>query len=206
MKGAICFLTLVVLAFFTVNTADSKDYVVKKIIDGGTIQLESGEVVKYAGICAPALYLKDGSSEFYAKEAARHNKKLVLLKKVRIEFVAGKKDSRGRLLAYVFVKNIFVNGELVRLGYARADIEPPNTRYKEVLLSYERKAMTEERGLWQEQKKDSETHYIGNKKSYMLHRPSCALVAKIPEKNRIVFRKRADAIKIGYDPCRMCKP
>jgi micrococcal nuclease len=205
MKAAICFLTLA-LVFFAANIADAKDYVVKKIIDGGTIQLESGEVVKYAGICAPALSLKDGSSEFYAKEAARYNKKLVLLKKVKIEFEAGKKDSHGRLLAYVFVKHIFVNGELVRLGYARAEIEPSITRYKDVLLSYEQKAMVEERGLWQEQKKDSESRYIGNKKSYTLHRPSCPLVANIPEKGRIVFRKRADAIKIGYDPCKRCKP
>ncbi|HPP06746.1 MAG TPA: thermonuclease family protein, partial [Syntrophorhabdaceae bacterium] len=154
----------------------------------------------------PELYVKNGGAEFYAKEAARYNRKLVFLKKVRLEFDEEKKDQHGRLLAYVFVKNIFVNAELVRLGFARALIKPPNTKYKDLLLSYQKKAMDEERGLWQETKKDTEMVYIGNKRTYVLHRPNCPLTKKISEKNRIIFRSRMDAIRIGYSPCKQCKP
>jgi len=197
-----------VCLFFLCLTGVShgKDYVVRKILDGDTIQLETGEVVRYIGVDAPELYLKEGGSEFFAREAAKYNKKLVLLKKVRLEYDAEKKDRSGRILAYVYVKNVFVNAELVKNGYARAAIKPPNTKHKETFLDLQKKAMEEEKGLWQERKRDTESYYIGNKRTYVLHRPSCKLVLKIPEKSKIVFRNRLDAIKIGYVPDKACKP
>jgi micrococcal nuclease len=128
------------------------------------------------------------------------------MKKVRLEFDVEKKDQYGRLLAYVFVKDLFVNGELVKHGYAKAMVKPPNISHKDILLSYQKKAMEEERGLWQEKKRETESTYIGNKRTYILHRPSCRLVGKVSDKNRIIFRSRMDAIKIGYSPCKECKP
>jgi len=194
------------LALVCVSLSYGKDYVVRKVIDGDTIQLESGETVRYIGVDAPELYVKEGGSEFFAREAAKYNKKLVFLKKVKLEFDAEKKDSHGRLLAYVFVKNTFVNAELVKLGYAKVMVKPPNTKYKDILLAQQQKAMDEERGLWQEKKRDTESSYIGNKRTYILHRPSCSYAKKIPDKGRIMFRSRVDAIKVGYTPCRYCKP
>jgi micrococcal nuclease len=130
----------------------------------------------------------------------------VLLKKVRLEFDAEKKDSEGRILAYVYVKNLFVNGELVRLGCARAVAHPPNVKYKDLLLRCEREASAKYAGLWQERKQESEPYYVGNKRSYVFHKPSCPLSDKIPEKSKIIFRTRVDPISIGYVPCKKCKP
>jgi micrococcal nuclease len=197
---------ILVCLVFVSGAHAAKEYVVKRIIDGDTIQLETGETVRYAGIDAPEMHSKEGGGEFFAREATKHNKRLVLLKKVRLEFDAEKKDQYGRLLAYVFQKNVFVNGELVRLGYARAAVRPPNVKYKDMLLDYQRKAMEEEKGLWQEKKKDTESYYIGNKRTYVLHRPSCKYALKISEKSKIVFRNRLDAIRIGYVPDKYCKP
>jgi micrococcal nuclease len=194
------------LLVFGAVASEAKEYIVRKVIDGDTIQLESGETVRYLGIDAPEMWQKEEGREFFAKEAARQNKKLVFMKKVRLEFDVEKKDSYGRLLAYVFVKNVFVNGELVKLGCAKAVVKPPNIKHKNLLLSLQQKAMEEERGLWQEKKKDTESFYIGNKRTYALHRPSCKWVEKIAEKNKIVFRNRTDAIKIGYIPDKYCKP
>ncbi|HAR95342.1 MAG TPA: hypothetical protein DCR97_05190 [Deltaproteobacteria bacterium] len=188
------------------SLAYSKDYVVRRVIDGDTVVLESGETVRYIGVDAPEMAKKKGGAEFFAREATRFNKRLVLLKKVRLEFDQEKKDAYGRLLAYVYVKGVFVNGELVRQGYARAMIKPPNTRYKDMLISYQREAMEKDAGLWQEKKKDTERSYVGNKRAYTFHRPSCPSAAKIPPKNRIMFTTRTDPIKIGYTPCRRCKP
>jgi len=184
----------------------AKDYVVKKVIDGDTVQLESGETVRYIGIDAPELFRKEGGSEFYAGEAARYNKKLVFMKKIRLEFDVEKKDQYGRLLAYVFVKDVFVNAELVKHGYAKAYIKPPNEKYKNLLLANQKKAMDEEKGLWQERKRDTEASYVGNKRTYTLHRPSCKQADKISDKNKIIFRNRMDAIKIGFKLCKQCKP
>jgi len=184
----------------------AKEYVVHKIIDGDTIRLETGETVRYLGIDAPELYVKGSGVEFYAREAARYNKKLVYMKKIKLEFDVEKKDQYGRLLAYVFVKDVFVNAELVRLGYAKAMIKPSNTKHKDLLLNYQKKAMDEERGLWQEKKRETEASYVGNKRTYILHKPSCVLGGKTSDKNKIIFRSRFDAIKIGYSPCKQCKP
>ncbi|HOJ71700.1 MAG TPA: thermonuclease family protein [Syntrophorhabdaceae bacterium] len=200
------FLVFAVLFISPCFGKENKEYTVTKVIDGDTIQLDTGEIVRYIGVDAPELHTKTSGPEFYAKEAARFNKRLVFLKKVTLEFDVERKDQYGRLLAYVFVKKTFVNGELVRLGYARAFIKPPNLKYKDLLLTYQQKAMDEERGLWQEKKKDTETLYIGNKRTYILHRPSCPLVKKISDKNRITFKSRVDAIRIGYTPCRQCRP
>jgi len=197
---------LIVVSLFISNIAYSKEYVVNKIINGDTVQLDTGEIVKYIGIETPELNLKEGGSEFFAKQASRHNQKLVLLKKVRLEFDKERKDKAGRTLAYVFVKNVFVNAELIKLGYARTNIVSPNDKYKNMFLDYEKKAKQSEKGLWQETKKDTETSYIGNKRSYTFHRPLCKSIDKIPEKSKIIFRSRADAIKIGYIPDKMCNP
>lgn len=197
-------LLILVTAFPAI--AFSKDYVVSKVIDGDTVVLESGETVRYLGIDAPEMGKQKGGPEFFAREAARFNRRLVLLKKVRLEFDEEKKDAYGRLLAYVYVKNVFVNGEMVKLGYARAMVKPPNTRYKTMLLGYQKEAMARDAGLWQEKKQDTEQSYVGNKRTYTFHRPSCPVAEKMPFKNRIAFTSRMDPIKIGYTPCRRCKP
>ncbi|MDD5244223.1 MAG: thermonuclease family protein [Syntrophorhabdaceae bacterium] len=205
MKNIIIFIVFA-LSFLLPAPAFSKDYVVRKVIDGDTIQLDTGETVRYLGIEAPRLKTKEGGAEFYAKEALKYNKRLVFMKKVRLEFDHDKKDPQGRLLAYVFIKNLFVNAELVKLGYARASVKAPNVKYQRILTNLEKKAVEGEKGLWQEKKKDTESYYVGNKRTYTLHRPSCKYVSKIPAKDKIIFRNRADALKIGYTPDKYCKP
>jgi micrococcal nuclease len=188
------------------SLAKEQEYPVSKVIDGDTILLENGTVVHYIGVNAPQLKGKEGGGEFFAREAFRENKSLVLLKKVRLEFDAQKKDEEGRLLAYVFVKDLFVNAELIRLGYARAAVSAPNVKYKDLFVKNENEAKQKYAGLWQEGKEESEPYYVGNKRTYVFHKPSCPMVAKIPEKSRIIFRTRADPIRIGYVPCKKCKP
>jgi micrococcal nuclease len=196
----------IIISLFILNTVHGKEYIVNKVISGDTIQLDNGETVKYIGIETPELNLKEGGSEFFARQACKYNQKLVFMKKVKLEFDKERKDKEGRTLAYVFQKNLFVNAELIKLGYAKTNIVPPNDEYKNMFLDYEKKAQQSEKGLWQETKQDTETSYIGNKRSYTFHRPSCKYIDKIPEKSKIIFRNRADAIKIGYIPDKTCKP
>lgn len=191
---------------FLSDIAGAKEYVATKIIDGNTIKLDTGEIVKYIGVEAPDLYQKDEGPEFFARQASRYNQKLVFMKKVRLEFDKERKDKNGNTLAYVFVKKTFVNAELIKLGYAKAHIVSPNNKYKTMFLDLEKSARQSVKGLWQKTKKDTETYYIGDKRTYLFHRPSCKYVDKIPEKSKIIFRNRTDAIDIGYIPDKMCKP
>jgi micrococcal nuclease len=188
------------------DKAKEQEFLVTKVIDGDTVMLENGNTVHYLGVDAPRARSKEGGSEFFAREAFRQNKRLVLLKKVRLEFDVEKKDRNGNLLAYVYVKNLFVNGEMIRLGFARCAVVSPNVRYKDLFQRYEKEASARCAGLWQEGKKESEAYYTGNKRTYVFHRPACPLAGKIPEKNRIIFRNRTDPIQIGYMPCKKCRP
>jgi len=49
-----------------------------------------------------------------------------------------------------------------------------------------------------------ERYYIGNKKTKVFHRPSCAYLPA--KKNRVYFQTRKAAIRAGYRPCKRCKP
>jgi micrococcal nuclease len=197
---------IVVLLLLFSSHGYSKEYTVSKVIDGDTIVLDTGETVRYLGIDAPEMDKQHGGPAFYAKEAVKMNKQLVLMKKVQLEFDVEKKDAYGRVLAYVFVKDVFVNGELVRRGCAQAMVKPPNVKYKDLLVQYQNEAMSKEVGLWQEKKKETASYYVGSKRSYIFHRPDCSYASKVSEKQKITFKSRLDAIKIGYSPCRKCKP
>lgn len=69
-------------------------------------------------------------------------------KTVTLEKDVSETDVYGRLLRYVWVDGVFVNGELVRLGYARAISYPPDTKYQERLAQLEEEARQASRGLW----------------------------------------------------------
>ena len=113
------------------SLAKEQEYPVSKVIDGDTILLENGSIVHYIGVNAPQLK-GEGGGEFFGREAFRENKSLVLLKKVRLEFDAQKKDEEGRLLAYVFVKDLFV----IRLRHAPSPsaLEAMNEDFADILL------------------------------------------------------------------------
>jgi micrococcal nuclease len=119
------------------------------VIDGDTIILESGEKVRYIGIDAPESYMpKMGVSQFYGKDAWDLNKKLVEGKKVSLELDVQEKDPEGRLLAYVYVGDVFVNAELVKQGQAEAARYPPNTKHQDLFEKLELTAKKKKLGIW----------------------------------------------------------
>ncbi|MFC1637736.1 thermonuclease family protein, partial [Candidatus Margulisiibacteriota bacterium] len=128
-------------------------YIVEKAIDGQTVRLMSGEIVRYIGIFTPR-YQSPRDADYYGEEAFRGNASLVEGKEVRLEFDVQKRDGQGRLLAYVFLdypalnEVIFVNGELVKGGFARANSDGQNTKYDARLQELENKARQAVNGFW----------------------------------------------------------
>lgn len=115
---------------------------VTRIIDGDTIEIEGGYRVRYIGIDA----LEKG--EPYYLEATEANRSLIGSKKVRLEKDVVDEDKYGRLLRYVWVNEIMVNAELVRLSYAYSHYYPPNLKYQTHFLQLEKEAREQRRGLW----------------------------------------------------------
>jgi micrococcal nuclease len=115
---------------------------VARVIDGDTIQLEDGRKVRYAGINAPE------EGEPYYREATQANNRLVGGKDVSLEFGRSRQEKHGRVLAYVFVGEKFVQEELVRQGWAIAMRTQPLRRYRTVLEESQAAARAAGRGIW----------------------------------------------------------
>jgi len=121
-----------------------------RVIDGDTIEIEGGQRVRYIGIDTPETVHPSKAVECFGKEATKTNSELVEGKKVRLESDVADRDKYGRLLRYVYVDDLMVNAELVRLGYAYSSSYPPNVKYQQLFLQLEREAREQEKGLWEE--------------------------------------------------------
>jgi len=146
--------------------------------------------------------------EYYGREADSANGSLVEGKEVRLEFDVQERDQYGRLLAYVFVGDIFVNAWLVENGYAQVMTIPPNVRYAERFLELQQKAREEGKGLWGEKGRsvgresgsDTTTVFV-TKTGKKYHRKDCRYLrySRIPI-------SLTEAVSEGYEPCKVCEP
>ncbi len=59
---------------------------------------------------------------------------------------------------------------------------------------------------WVVQPEWKEFVLFGSRKSNKFHRPTCQYVQRIKAGNVVGFRSREEAIKMGYVPCKVCRP
>ncbi len=177
---------------------------VRWVDDGDTIVLSDGRRIRYIGINAPEVAREGKKAEPFGDKARNFNKKLVFKKKVRLEFERERYDRYGRLLADVFVKDgVFVNAMMIGEGYAFSLHRNPNIKYNALLLSLQRKAMSEKKGIWSNWK-EKKKGYIGNRRSKRFHLKTCTFGKSTHKNNRIFFAKKWDAFWAGYAPCNRC--
>ncbi|MCX5751918.1 MAG: thermonuclease family protein [Candidatus Saganbacteria bacterium] len=142
------FLFLLISFGSSYSESNQNLYTVSRVVDGDTIQLFSGEKVRYIGIDTPETKHPKKPVQYFGKEASEANKKLVGGKQVRLEFDVQKRDKYGRLLAYVYVGDVFVNAWLVENGFAQVMTIPPNVKHQELFLKLQKQARENNRGLW----------------------------------------------------------
>lgn len=122
--------------------------IAQRVIDGDTIELDSGERIRYLLVDTPESV--NGATDCYGHNAAQLNSDLVLGKPITLAYDdSGCTDRFGRLLAYVSVDGQEVNRILVERGYACVLYIPPagtarHTEFEELEL----RARTEGRGMW----------------------------------------------------------
>jgi len=127
--------------------------VVRRVIDGDTVELSDGRLVRYIGINTPEVRRRVGDTwvkdpEPYAEAATDANRRLVEGRTVRIEYDVQTHDRYGRLLAYVYVGDQMVNDALLDAGYAQVMTIPPNVKYVERFRAVAARARAAGRGLW----------------------------------------------------------
>ncbi len=134
-----------------VNLEDTGTYLITRIVDGDTIEIEGGQKVRYIGIDTPESKAPGKDVECFALEATEKNRQLVEGKQVRLEKDVNETDRYGRLLRYVYVGDVMVNEVLVSEGYAHAKSYPPDVKYQELFTQKEAEAREKEAGLWGEE-------------------------------------------------------
>lgn len=117
---------------------------VKRVIDGDTLELEKGQIVRLVGVNA------SNNGEPYEEQATEYSKKLIEGKKVKLEYDAYKSDRFGRILAYIIIDNKNLSVELVKKGLAKVVIYEKRKPliYQDELLKAEKEAKSKKLGIW----------------------------------------------------------
>jgi micrococcal nuclease len=127
------------------------DVVVKKVVDGDTLEVTGGERVRLIGVDTPESVAPDRPVGCFGKEASRFTASLIPAgTAIRLEGDVEQRDRFGRLLAYVYRQSdgLFVNAELLRQGYAQLLTIPPNIAHTDELAAIARQAREGSQGLW----------------------------------------------------------
>ena len=123
-----------------------------RVVDGDTAEMELAtgrtEGVRFIGVDTPESVAPGEPVECFGKKASRFTTGLLEGERVTLRFGAERRDFYGRLLAYVYLDDEFVNAELVRLGYARTLEIAPNVDFAERFARLQQAAANAGRGLW----------------------------------------------------------
>lgn len=135
----------------TITNSPTNDIVqetVTFVYDGDTVQISDGTHVRLIGIDAPEIAHDTSVPQCFATESAKLLKELILGQKISIGGDKQKQDVYGRMLAYVWADDVFINDFMVRQGYAKAMPIKPDVMYASQLRQAENEAKKAGRGLW----------------------------------------------------------
>lgn len=137
---------------------------VVRTVDGDTIEVQAvrgprlpSPTVRLIGVDTPEI---SGRTEPYGPEAARFTRERLLGRTVWLERDVSDTDRYGRALRYVWlappppqpdeedVRRHMFNAHLLLEGYAQVYTAPPDVKYAELFVKFQREARTARRGLW----------------------------------------------------------
>ncbi|HEX2046235.1 MAG TPA: thermonuclease family protein [Acidimicrobiales bacterium] len=133
------------------NLPAGVDAVVRKVVDGDTIEISGGERVRLIGIDTPETSDPNRPVGCFGREASRFTAGLVPPgTPVRLVGDVEQRDRYDRLLAYVYRRadGLFVNAELLRRGYAQILTIPPNVAHTDEFVAIAGQAREGSQGLW----------------------------------------------------------
>lgn len=181
--------------------AEVDRFAVSRIIDGDTMELAGGDKVRLLGIDTPE------KGQPYYDDAREFLSRLTLGKSVALDYGTRRRDSYGRLLAFVTIDTVQVNRAIIAngLGYLYLFKDNIGNPKIESMMAAQREAISKERGIWSIGH-TPEQEYINTEGSFRFHRPGCRSVAKRREGRFQTFATREEAAIEGLSPCRTCQP
>ena len=176
---------------------------VRRVIDGDTIVLSSGERVRFIGIDAPEV------GQPRADEATQFVKDRVMDTTIWLESSGADTDRFGRLRRYVWlykptdssdedqIRTKQLNRMLLDAGLATVMIVGDTSERPNMPPRPPTPDRPTRPGV-------SDTRIVGNQNSEVFHRPDCS---RLPQpQNRIYFETRQEAEDSGRRPCSICRP
>lgn len=127
---------------------EKRTYLVTRVIDGDTIEIETGQSIRYIGIDTPETVHPDKPAMCFGAEASQKNKDLVLGKHVTLEKDISEVDKYKRLLRHVWLDDVLISELLVKEGYAISNTYPPDVKYQELFVKAQKQAQQNKHGLW----------------------------------------------------------
>jgi len=126
------------------NIEKQKDYfLVTRVIDGDTIEIEGGERVGFICINTPE------TGEYIFLEDKNFVTDILLYKEVKLVKDVTDRDKYGRLLRYIYLEDgTFVNEQIVRVGYGVAYPYGQDTSLCPLIENAEREAREDKIGIW----------------------------------------------------------
>lgn len=147
----------------SVGSNDVRDlFLVTRVIDGDTIEIEGGDRVRLICIDTPEV----GEEGYY--EAKDFLSDMILNRKVILEKDVSETDRYGRLLRYVY---LYENGQKIDnsinyaislLGYGKAYPYPSDTKLCDKIQEGEDYAKRLNKGIWEESVPDNDNSYSSN--------------------------------------------
>lgn len=118
--------------------------VIKRVIDGDTVECEPGTSVRLLMIDAPEMDQGD-----FGKQAKNRLQEILPIgTRVELEYDAQMLDRYYRVLAYIFHNGDNLNRRLAREGLAVVELVPPNVKYVEAIRAAADSARSTRVGLW----------------------------------------------------------
>ncbi|KJS68698.1 MAG: hypothetical protein JL50_03190 [Peptococcaceae bacterium BICA1-7] len=195
---------------------------VTRVVDGDTVHVRlngTDQTVRLIGVDTPETVKPNSPVQPYGKEASGYTRSQLEGKTVYIEKDVQDRDKYGRLLAYIWldqptavsdleIRGKLFNARLLLEGYAQILTIPPDVKYVDYFIGYQKEARDGNKGLWgpsahtpppQDQGQHTTVYITRTGKKYHLEGCSSLARSQIPI-------SLPDAKAKGYGSCKVCKP
>lgn len=183
---------------------------VKEVISGDSMILDSGEIVKLIGVSMPK-DMDEPKRDYFMKASKEFSERAIKDngRSVRLEYCERKRDEFNNVLAYVYIDNLLLNAELIKMGLYDISADFYDKKYLEIYDSARSEAKNQKRGIWADlnvQKEKYTGAVVGNNRNRKYHKYDCRYVVLINDSNKKKFKDQDEAISAGYTPCSFCRP
>ena len=128
------------------NACGPTKAVATRVVDGDTIELDSGEKIRFLLVNTPESTTKH---ECFGEEAKEFTKSLLEGQTIYIEYDQKCTEKYGRLLAYICYNGTLVNRTLIERGYAEFyPYDSTPYKYREEFKELEKEAKAAKAGKW----------------------------------------------------------